>query len=209
VPTVGVSRKRPDPAIKRSRKAPEQRRSELIEAAACVFMEKGYAAATVADITSRAGSSHGTFYVYFDSKDEIFDAVAEDRVMMAFDSVKECADQVGRPAVERIIEILKMNSEPEVSGWWVEEFNLSHLNHLRARLIQKASEMFLPVLADLLKEAVKEGSIDVPVPEATAAYLIAAGLIQRLGLDATSSVTDQEWELAYDDLALRALGLKD
>jgi AcrR family transcriptional regulator len=193
----------------RSRKTPAQRRAELVDAAAEVFMEKGYATTTVSDITSRAGSSHGTFYVYFDSKEDIFDAVAQDRVMMAFDSVKECADQVERPAIERIRDILKMNSEPEVSGWWVEEFNRSYLTHLRARLIQKASEMFLPVLSGLLKEAVREGSVEVPVPEATAAFLIAAGLVQRFGFKAIGSVTDEQWTLAYDDLAQRVLGLKD
>ena len=193
----------------RSRKTAAQRRAELVDAAAEVFTEKGYAEATVADITSRAGSSHGTFYVYFDSKEDIFDAVAQDRVMLAFDSVKECAEQVERPAIERIREILKMNSEPEVSGWWVEEFNRSHLTHLRARLVQKASEMFLPVLSGLLKEAVSERSIEVPVPEATAAFLIAAGLVQRFGLKAINSVTDEQWALAYDDLAQRVLGLKD
>jgi AcrR family transcriptional regulator len=194
---------------KRSRKTPAQRRAELVDAADKVFMEKGYAAATVLDITSMAGSSHGTFYVYFDSKEDIFDAVAQDRVMLAFDSVKECADQVELPAIDRIREILKMNSEPEVSGWWVEEFKRSHLTHLRARLVQKASEMFLPVLSDLLQEAVSEGSISVPVPEATAAFLITAGLIQRLGFKATSAVTDEQWTLAYDDLAKRVLGLSD
>ena len=194
---------------KRSRKTPAQRRADLVDAAAEMFMEKGYAEATVSDITSRAGSSHGTFYVYFDSIEDIFDAVAQDRVMLAFDLVKECADQVERPAIERIREILKMNSEPEVSGWWVEEFNRTHLAHLRARLVQKASEMFLPVLSGLLKEAVRERSIEVPVPEATAAFLIAAGLIQRFGLEATSSVSDERWTLAYDDLARRVLGLKD
>jgi len=194
---------------KRSRKTPAQRRADLVDAAAEMFMEKGYAEATVSDITSRAGSSHGTFYVYFDSIEDIFDAVAQDRVMLAFDLVKECADQVERPAIERIREILKMNSEPEVSGWWVEEFSRPHLIHLRARLVQKAGEMFLPVLSGLLKEAVGEGSVEVPVPEATAAFLIAAGLVQRFGLTVTSSVTDEQWALAYDDLTQRVLGLKD
>jgi AcrR family transcriptional regulator len=197
------------PTAKRSRKTPARRRADLVDAADKVFMEKGYTEATISDITCRAGSSHGTFYVYFDSKEDIFDAVAQDRVMLAFDSVKECADRVDLPAIERIRTILRMNSEPEVSGWWVEEFNRSHLTHLRARLVQKASEMFLPVLSDLLTEAVEEGSIDVPVPEATAAFLIAAGLIQRFGLDATRPVTDEQWTRAYDDLARKVLGLED
>jgi hypothetical protein len=58
-----------------------------------------------------------------------------------------------------------------------------------------------------LEEAVGEGSVEVPVPEATAAFLIAAGLVQRFGLTVTSSVTDEQWALAYDDLTQRVLGL--
>jgi len=148
--TSGVSRT--EAQAKRSRKTPAERRAELMDAAALVFLEKGYEAATVADITGRAGSSHGTFYVYFDSKEDIFDAVAQDRVMVAFDAVKECADQRDRPAVDRIRDILKMNSEPELTGWWVEEFSRSYMTNLRERLIHKALETFLPVLTDLLRE---------------------------------------------------------
>ena len=155
--TSGVSRT--EAQAKRSRKTPAERRAELMDAAALVFLEKGYEAATVADITGRAGSSHGTFYVYFDSKEDIFDAVAQDRVMVAFDAVKECADQRDRPAVDRIRDILKMNSEPELTGWWVEEFSRSYMTNLRERLIHKALETFPPVLTDLLREAVCEGSI--------------------------------------------------
>lgn len=48
----------------------------LLDAAADVFIERGYAATTVAAITARAGVSRATLYVYFASKDEIFYALA-------------------------------------------------------------------------------------------------------------------------------------
>jgi AcrR family transcriptional regulator len=204
--TSGVSRT--EAHAKRSRKTPAERRAELVEAAALVFLEKGYEAATVVDITGRASSSHGTFYVYFDSKEEIFDAVAQDRVMVLFDAVNVCAGQSDRPAIERIRDILKINSGPELTGWWVEEFSRSNMTHLRERLIHKALETFLPVLTDLLREAVFEGSIEVPFPEATSAFLIAGGLIQRFGLEATGGVTLEQWTMAYDDFAERVLGLR-
>ncbi|NMD58114.1 MULTISPECIES: TetR/AcrR family transcriptional regulator [Tsukamurella] len=44
------------------------RSAELIDAAIAEFVEKGYAAVGVREITERAGVSHGTFYNYFDSK---------------------------------------------------------------------------------------------------------------------------------------------
>jgi AcrR family transcriptional regulator len=52
------------------------RHRALLDAAADVFIERGYAATTVAAITARAGVSRATLYVYFASKDEIFHALA-------------------------------------------------------------------------------------------------------------------------------------
>lgn len=59
------------------------RRRELITAARRVFERKGYGAATVSDITSEAGVSRPTFYVYFASKKEVF-AVLANEVSEAF-----------------------------------------------------------------------------------------------------------------------------
>ena len=47
------------------------KRPRLVEAAAAVFAEKGYASTRVADIAVRAGVGKGTVYEYFSSKDEL------------------------------------------------------------------------------------------------------------------------------------------
>jgi AcrR family transcriptional regulator len=51
-------------------------RARLLNAAKHVFEETGFLDARITDITKRAGLSHGSFYNYFDSKEEIFRAVA-------------------------------------------------------------------------------------------------------------------------------------
>lgn len=51
-------------------------RSNLLAAASQVFAERQYLDTNVADIVERAGVSHGTFYTYFKSKEEIFKEVA-------------------------------------------------------------------------------------------------------------------------------------
>jgi AcrR family transcriptional regulator len=53
----------------------EARPAELLEAALDVFFEKGFAAARLEDIAARAGVSKGTVYLYFDSKDDVFEAL--------------------------------------------------------------------------------------------------------------------------------------
>ena len=51
-------------------------RVRLLQAAKEVFEEKGFLDVRVADIAARAGVSHGLFYHYFDSKQEIFRELA-------------------------------------------------------------------------------------------------------------------------------------
>ncbi len=50
----------------------------LLDAAAKEFGEKGFHEASISGITRRAGTALGSFYTYFDSKDEIFRALVND-----------------------------------------------------------------------------------------------------------------------------------
>nr|WP_305098002.1 TetR/AcrR family transcriptional regulator [Croceibacterium sp. D39] len=51
---------------------------KLLDAAAAEFGEKGFHDGSISAITRRAGTALGTFYTYFDSKDEIFRALVND-----------------------------------------------------------------------------------------------------------------------------------
>jgi AcrR family transcriptional regulator len=52
-------------------------RARLLAAARTVFERDGFLNARVADISETAGLSHGSFYHYFDSKEQIFRELAE------------------------------------------------------------------------------------------------------------------------------------
>jgi AcrR family transcriptional regulator len=63
-------------------KAPIRRRgvrtrAQLVRAAQKVFQRDGYLDARVADIAAAAGVAHGSFYTYFDSKEDVFRELAE------------------------------------------------------------------------------------------------------------------------------------
>jgi AcrR family transcriptional regulator len=55
----------------------ERTRAGLVEAARALFEKQGYLDTSVADIAKRAKVAHGTFYTYFDSKEDVFAEVAE------------------------------------------------------------------------------------------------------------------------------------
>lgn len=61
----------------RTAEAKEERRAIILKAALDVFYEKGFSAAGTDDIAERAGISKGTLYLYFSSKDELFEALIE------------------------------------------------------------------------------------------------------------------------------------
>jgi AcrR family transcriptional regulator len=58
--------------VSRKRLPAEERREQVLKVAAEVFAKRGYRVASVADIVDGAGIGRGTFYLYFDSKKEVF-----------------------------------------------------------------------------------------------------------------------------------------
>ncbi|HWC42400.1 MAG TPA: helix-turn-helix domain-containing protein [Actinomycetota bacterium] len=59
----------------RRRELPEVRREQILDAAARVFLDRGLAEATMADVAEAAGVAKGTVYLYFDSKSALLTAL--------------------------------------------------------------------------------------------------------------------------------------
>jgi AcrR family transcriptional regulator len=68
-------------------------RQRLLEAAEAVFAEHGYHDASVVKITEAAGVGQGTFYLYFASKQEIFDELVRDLNRRVRHAMKEASSQ--------------------------------------------------------------------------------------------------------------------
>jgi AcrR family transcriptional regulator len=89
------------PAREPKRERGKQRVAALLDAAAAVFAEKGYEAATMTEIAERAGAAIGSLYQFFPSKEALaealFDRFAE-RWAASFARVEELAP--GRSARE-------------------------------------------------------------------------------------------------------------
>ena len=69
----------------------EQLRDALVQAAAAVVGEVGYANASIALITARANVAQGTFYNYFESRQDILDALLPTLGEKMLAHIKECA----------------------------------------------------------------------------------------------------------------------
>src|SRR6201999_739187 len=87
-------------------------RERLVEAAKEIFEEHGFLNARISDISERAGQSHGSFYYYFDSKEEIFREVAaavDQRLFAPLEDVILAESNL--PPQERVREAMRRHFE--------------------------------------------------------------------------------------------------
>jgi AcrR family transcriptional regulator len=88
-------------------------RARLLEAAKEIFEENGFLNARISDIADRAGLSHGSFYHYFESKEQIFREVAAivDEKLGAPLGDVVLAPATGLTPYERLREGVRLNFE--------------------------------------------------------------------------------------------------
>ena len=72
----------------------ESRRARLVKAADRVLRAKGYGETTIEDIVSEAGVAKGTFYLYFNNKQELFLEVLRRAVRALEEHLEEALDGV-------------------------------------------------------------------------------------------------------------------
>jgi len=145
---------------KRWRRRAEERPQEICAAALEVFAEKGFAAARLDEIAKRAGISKGTLYLYFDDKEQLFQAVVRDTVApnievvrnavlaadLPFDqtvrlflaSFAEITSRVPIGAVAKMV-IGESRNFPELAKVWHDQVASRALAML-SQLIEKAQE---------------------------------------------------------------------
>lgn len=70
----------------------DQRQQELRRSAIQLFSQKGFAAAKISDITSHANLSHGLFYHYFTSKEDLYTEVIQEILQDFIEIVEEATE---------------------------------------------------------------------------------------------------------------------
>jgi AcrR family transcriptional regulator len=96
-------------ASQRWQRRKDARPAELLEAALDVFFQKGFAAARLEDIATRAGVSKGTVYLYFNSKEDVFEALVKAIPLPNVEHLRAIASDTSVPAdlmLRRVLTLL-------------------------------------------------------------------------------------------------------
>ena len=97
------------PTARRSRRK-EARPGELLSAALDLFVDKGYAATRVEEVAARAGVSKGTLFLYFPSKEALFQAVVRDNIAGRFAEWNAELDEFAGSSAELVHHTMRQ--------WW-------------------------------------------------------------------------------------------
>ena len=129
-------------------------RERLLDAAREAFAERGYQATRVDDITQRAGTSHGAFYLYFANKQDIMEALADQTSARMF----ELADKLEgiapgeagyehlRGWISEFVEIYEGNAA--VVAAWIQAADDTRFVHLGREVLQKFAGRIAQVIQD-------------------------------------------------------------
>jgi AcrR family transcriptional regulator len=139
----------------------EEAKTRILSAANQVFGEKGYRQATMDDVAKKLGVSKGALYLYFASKEELFEEICraqpvafKDILYSSFSENRNPLDSAG----EFFDKMLKQYGSD--SGLSFEIFSEASHNPSLRRVLRKTQEDYASVLRNYLEEGQKLGFVD-------------------------------------------------
>jgi TetR/AcrR family transcriptional repressor of nem operon len=186
-------------------KPAEQRRADLLAAGEALFLEKGVAATSLDEVTSRAGVSKGLFYLYFRSKDDLLAALQDQFSVRLADRIRAATDLAGGwPA--KLDACVQAIFDSYHEGGDLHEVLFQHGGHVTASH-QQTHALVRDVIGDLLAQGTAAGAFDVADPAATAALCWASTHGFDLGFHSEPGPADFRLIRAAKELFRRAAGV--
>jgi len=190
------------------------KRNRIVEAAAQVFAQKGYAGAAVADIAVKAQIGKGTIYAYFASKEDLFFAVFEWFKMQTEDAARVNIGVLGESAAQRLEAL-----SDSLMGMWqeikdvfrltMEFWAASSSSQMQDRFkanFRSAYRDFRNIVKSLIREGIERGEFRADInPESVAAALV--GTWDALFLQAWFEEDFDPLTIAQDFLSILIIGL--
>jgi AcrR family transcriptional regulator len=155
-------------------KAGADRKAEIIEAAANIFMEKGYEAASIQDVADAVDILKGSLYYYIKSKEDLLYEVIQEvhrRGLANLDSQRDSDD----PADVRLHTFVNrhvMFNAQHLAKMTVFFHDFRSLSPKRRDLIVKERDQYDKFVRDIIEEGITEGLFRSDVDSRLAAFSI-------------------------------------
>ena len=161
-------------------KDPDVRRNEILNVAQQLFYSKGYEQTAVRDIINQVGIAKGTFYHYFNSKEELLDALVDHLLQQVTAVVRPMVNDPQVCALEKLQQLfaqttaLKLENraliETLLRVWYKDENAI-----MREKMKAASLEYIAPLFTSIVQQGVAEGVFDTPYPNEIGGVILQMG----------------------------------
>ncbi len=152
----------------------KNKKEQILDMAFSLFIEKGYDNTSISDILSKLEIARGTLYYHFESKEAIMDAIIERSAKSIVEEAQSIVLKKELSAYEKIFALFSGTSMKRMSGG---DLIIDYLNQPQNALFHEKSnrsviQKITPILGDIIKEGVDEGSFTNDFPYESAELIL-------------------------------------
>jgi AcrR family transcriptional regulator len=147
----------------------DAKRQAIIDTAAALFARKAYHEVKLDDVAAAARIGKGTVYIYFESKEHLYDSLVLGGFSEIVGRLKQQAENLsGRPAMEVLGGMVG-----DLVNWayknphFYELIRSSSSDRIRPKLRRQRKELG-DCFARVIQHGVRQGELDDPLPDVTA-----------------------------------------
>jgi AcrR family transcriptional regulator len=174
---VSVEAPYPIPAEIRVRPARDTRREAILDVSKDVFLNEGYAAASMSSIAARLGGSKGTLYNYFKSKEDLFEAYVRRECLSNSDEMMSLLSDSGEP--KRVLRtwglryLANITSDMKLRAFRMIAAEAERWPEIGRIYYESGPQRGREVLADFLRKASERGELKIKDPMQAAHHFVA------------------------------------
>ena len=185
-------------------------RQRILDAAARVFREQGYAGARLADIAAAAGTKAGSLYYHFESREALVEEVLDEGLDRAFGETRRRVEALpaGTPSIDRLATAIRAHVETVLEHDNYASASIRMLGHVpepvRSRHMKRQAE-YGAYWRSLLEDAAAAGQLRDGL-DLSAARMLLLGMLNwspewyRGGRLSPEEIAEQAAEMALGGL---------
>lgn len=191
----------------------EARRNAIIDAGFQEFALQGFTATKLDDVAVRAGIGKGTIYLYFDSKEKLFEEVVRKNMLPIVDEAKQnvatfqgTASELLTMHFRRMYEVLHEDRMPELVAMIMSE--AARFPTIADFFFKEIGSTFQELVIGILKKGIESGEFRTSFPVEYTQLLIAPAMMSalwRLQFHNHSPLDIDAYAKAHIDFILRGL----
>lgn len=147
----------------RPRRGPDPERfREIVDAAAEIFLEKGYSATSIQDISDRVGILKGSLYHYVRSKEDFLYRIIKDVYDEAIADIRKVSDLEVEP-LEKLAEFIRAHvlfAADHLIAYTIQLREFEQLSPERQEEIRRGGETYVDALQGILEDGQARGVVD-------------------------------------------------